>query len=151
MAWSCVTGELAKDCITDHWLPPLHGRPEPSAGRAPCPVRQHQSDRGPLSIQAKGGRPVWNCHCGCPDELIGKAIAAVVPCYSWSPPRPKRGPDLELARELLLDKSLPPNALRIGGLLALGMSMKEITAALKMPRSTYYDAVRILGQRPRSQ
>ena len=95
--------------------------------------------------------PVWFCHCGCPEELVGRAIAKAVPCCTWSPPRRKRGPDLELARELLLDKSLPPNALRIGALLALGMDMKEITRALEIPRSTYYDAVRILGQRPRSR
>lgn len=152
MAWSCIVAfEDAKDCITDHWTAALHGHPEPAGLRAPCPVRLHRSNRDPLSVQVKGGRPVWNCHCGCPDEVIGRAIAKAVPCYTWSPRRPKRGPDLELARGLLLDKSLPPNALRIGTLLALGMDMREITRALEMPRSTYYDAVRILGQRPRSR
>jgi hypothetical protein len=151
VAWECMTGEPAKVCITDHWLPSLNGRTEPSGGRAPCPVREHQSDRPPLSIQVKNGRPVWNCHCGCSDDTIGKRIAEAVACYTWSPARAKRGPDLELVRELLLDKSVPPNALRIGGLLAMGMSMSEITTELKIPRSTYYDAVRILGQRPRSR
>jgi hypothetical protein len=151
VAWSCVVVFDAKDCITDHWADPLNGWSEPAGIRAPCPVRQHRNDRGPLSIQVKGGRPVWFCHCGCPDELTGRAIADRVPCYTWSPRRPKRGPDLELARELLLDKSVPPNALRVGTLLALGMEMKEITRALEIPRSTYYDAVRILGQRPRSR
>jgi hypothetical protein len=151
VAWSCVVGWDAKSCIADHWLGRLKGRAEPSGGRAPCPAREHQSDRPPLSIQVKNGRPIWNCHCGCSQESVGRAIAAVVPCYDWSPPRAKRGPDLEMVRELLLDKSVPPNALRIGGLLALGMEMKEITAELKIPRSTYYDAVRILGQRRRSQ
>ena len=151
MAWSCIVTNGAADCLRYCWLPPLGGRPEPSGGRAPCPVREHQSDRPPLRIQVKGVGVVWFCHCGCSEESIGRAIAKLVPCYSWSPPRAKRGPDLELARELLLDKSVPPNALRIGGLLALGMSMKEITSELRIPRSTYYDAVRILGQRRRSQ
>ena len=151
MGWSCIVGFDAKDCITDHWAKPLNGWAEPAGVRAWCPVRDHHSDRAQLSVQAKHGRAVWFSHCGCPDERIGRVIAAKVPCYTWSPPRRKRGPDVELARELLLDKSLPPNALRIGALLALGMDMKEITRALEMPRSTYYDAVRILGQRPRSR
>jgi hypothetical protein len=151
VAWACIVGLPAEGCISDHWLLPLHGQSAANGGRAACPVSEHQSDRPPLSIEVKSGRAVWFCHCGCSEETIGKAIAAIVPCYTWSAKRPKRGPDLELARELLLDKTITPNALRIGGLLALGMSMKEITSELKIPRSTYYDAVRILGQRRRSQ
>lgn len=103
MGWSCVVTFDAKDCISDHWAEPLRGWSEPAGIRAPCPVRSHRSDRGPLSIQVKGGRPVWNCHCGCTEELIGRAIADRVPCYTWSPRRPKRGLDPGLARELLLD------------------------------------------------
>lgn len=152
MGWSCATGDKAKDCIIGHWVGHIPGCvPAPAGIRAPCLIREHRSDRLPLSIEAKNGRVVWFCHCGCPDDAIGRAIAARVACYTLSAKRPKRGPDLDLARDLLLDKSVPGNALRIGVLLALGMDMKEITRELKVPRSTYYDAVRILGQRPRSR
>ena len=54
---------------------------------------------------------------------------------------------LELAA-LFLDKSLPPNALRLAGLRALGMPEAQIRAKLAMPKRTYYDAVEIL-RRPR--
>jgi hypothetical protein len=128
----------------------LHGRAETNSGRAPCPIGEHQDPRL-ISIQVKNGRPVWNHHCGCNEEAIGRAIADAVACYTWSARRPKRSADLVLLRELLMDKSLPPNALRIGGLLAMGVGMGEITRELKIPRSTYYDAVRILGQKRRSR
>jgi hypothetical protein len=149
VAGLCRVGFDAEDCLSDHWLRPLKGRPVPSGGRAPCPVCG--TDRS-ISIQVRSGRVVWNRHaCECGENVIGQAIAAAVACYRHPARRTRKPrPDLERVEALLLDKSVPPNALRIGGLLALGKNMTEILRELKIPRSTYYDAVRILGQKPRS-
>lgn len=147
----CGGGLEPPDCIADHWCPPLDARKEHAGWRAPCPVC---AAIRALSIQVKGGRIVWNSHCDppCDRDAIGKALTAAVPCYTATARRARKPPvNLEQIQALLLDKSVPPNALRIGCLQALGMSMKEIVRELGIPRSTYSNAVRILGQKPRSR
>ena len=147
----CGGGLEPSDCIADHWCPPLAGRKEHAGWRAPCPACE--ANRA-LSIQVRGGRIVWKSHCDppCDRDTIGKAISAAVPCCTTATRHPRKpAVNLEQIQALLLDKSVPPNALRIGCLQALGMNMKEIVRELGIPRSTYYDAVRILGQKPRSR
>jgi hypothetical protein len=146
---ACLVGMRAADCITDHWLPALDGRAVPAGWRAPCPVC---STPRALSIQVRGGRPVWCAHCdpSCDRAAIIAAIADRVACFSV-PRRRRPAPDLAEVRALLLDTSLPPNALRLGVLVALGMGAAEAADQLKMPRRTYYDAVRILAQNRRSR
>jgi hypothetical protein len=148
---ACRVGLVADDCVSDHFLPPLDGRPEPSGSRAPCPVC---GTRRAISIQVKNGRPVWNAHCdpSCDRDAIGKAIAAAVPCYRHPDRRSRKpAPDLDELHALLTDRSIPVNALRLGALEALGMSTAEAAEKLKLPRRTFYDAVRILAQSRRSR
>ena len=147
---ACLVGMTAADCIADHWLPALGGLPEPGSGRAPCPVC---GTSRALSVQVRGGRPVWCAHCdpACDRAAIGAAIAAAVACYSVPRRRRRPRPDLDELRALLLDTSLPPNALRLGALAALGIGTAEAAEMLKMPKRSYYDAVRILAQNRRSR
>ncbi len=150
MAWECITGWDAQDCITDHWLPPLKGRMEPSGGRAPC--RRCNAKRPPISIQVKNGRLVWDSHCECNPEDIGQDIAAAVPCYTHRTRRPRKPPaDLEEIRALVLDRDVTVNALRLGVLEALGMSSAEAAEILKLPRKTLSDARRKLATNRRSR
>ena len=144
---ACLVGMCAADCIADHWLPALGGLPERSSGRAPCPV---SGTARALSIQVRGGRPVWCAHCQCDRAEVGAAIAAAVTCYSV-PRRRRPRPDLDELRALLLDTSIPPNALRLGALAALGMGTAEAADMLKMPKRSYYDAVQKLAQNRRSR
>lgn len=144
---TCRVGLTAADCITDHWLPALKGRPEPSGGRAPCPVC---GTARALSVQPLRGRAVWNSHCECDRTEVGQAIADRVICYTV-PRRRKPVPDLAELEALVLDDSVTINALRLGALLALGMPVAEAAEKLKLPRATWYNAVRILGQSRRSR
>jgi hypothetical protein len=67
------------------------------------------------------------------------------------PPAPRGTPDFDEVLALLLDMSLPPNALRIGCLMALGWRVGEIVAELEIPRSTYYGALRQLTARAKAR
>ena len=59
-------------------------------------------------------------------------------------------PSIAVLEALALDKTITPNALRVGILHELGWTAAYIRAELKMPKQTWSDAVRKLGQRPRS-
>ena len=82
---------------------------------------------------------------GCPTEAIRAELADLLPCWKGRKPR-RPMPGRDELMTLLLDKSLPPNALRVAGLRALGMPEAQIRAKLKLPKRTYYDAVRILAR-----
>jgi hypothetical protein len=146
---ACRVGLPAADCIADHWLPALGGRPELSGARAPCPVC---ATARALSIQARGGRAVWCAHCdsACDRTAIGAAIAAAVPCYA-ARRRRRPAPDLAEAAALALDTSLSPAAVRLGVLAALGYGTAEAADALKLSRATRYRAVSELRQNRRSR
>lgn len=79
---------------------------------------------------------------------MAAALARLVPCW---PAQAGRGQsvDKDTLIALMLDKSVPVNAIRLGALRALGMPEQEIREKLAMPRRTYYDAVRILAQNRR--
>jgi hypothetical protein len=141
-------GLLPADCITDHWCPPLSARREPAGWRAPCPVCG--SPRG-LSIQVKGRYPAWNLHCKCDRADVQPELDTLVPCRSSSGRRAKKSaPDPDELMAIITDKSIPPNALRVALLRCYGMSAAEIRFMLGLPKSTYYDTVRILGLNRRS-
>ena len=144
----CVTGQTAGDCITDHWLDRLDGRREPAGAHARCPLC---GTGRALSITPLNGRVVWHNHCDCAREAVSQALTDLVACYTGRRQRRQHAPDHARIQALLLDKSIPPNALRVGCLLAYGMTMQAIVTELKIPKSTYYDAVRILGQHRRSE
>lgn len=88
---------------------------------------------------SKRGRP------GCPTEAIRAELADLLPCWKGRKPR-RATPDRDELVALLLDKSLPPNALRLAALRALGMPEAQIRAKLNFPKRTYYDAIAILSQ-----
>jgi hypothetical protein len=149
MAWECLTGDSGGACLENHWLPPLKGRSTPSGGRAPCLVC---GTGRAIKIDLIGGRPVWEAHCECGDEIVGPAIAEVVACYAHRRKRVRKpAADLEEIRALVLDRAVTVNALRLGVLEALGVSTAEAAEILKLPRKTLSDARRILAVNRRSR
>jgi hypothetical protein len=149
MSWDCITGDLGRDCLFYHFLPPLKGRPKAGGGRAPCPVCR--ADRA-IKFDLIGARPVWEAHCECDDEIVGLAIAAAVACYTHRKKRARKpAADLEEVQALALDRDVTVNALRLGVLEALGMSTAEAAEILKLPRRTLGDARRILAESRRSR
>jgi len=144
---ACRTGLDPADCATDHWCPPLGGRAERAGWRAPCPACGLLRA---LSIQVKGRQLVWNTHCGCARSTVTQILRSAVPCAATARRARKPAADLAEVEALLSDRSLPASAIQVGGLRALGITTEDILRRLSMPRSTYYDAVRILGQKPRS-
>jgi hypothetical protein len=143
----CLTGLEPKDCRSDHYLPVLGGWMEKAGGRAPCP--ECHSERA-ISAQIRNRQVVTNSFCDCPPDVVDKAIAVRVPCHARR--RGARDPAAGLGQlaALLLDKSLPPNALRIACLLTLGMPGPQIREKLALSKQSWSDAVRILGQNRRS-
>jgi hypothetical protein len=109
---------------------------------------------------------VFWCHNHCKQATVRAALLADrVPAQCL--PRIRSKPDagqqrqppsrLDPAREsairdLMLDPAITPTALRIGVLQLLdGLSALDVQKKLGISRSTYYDAVRILGQHRRSE
>lgn len=146
----CVTGDKAADCAIEHWCPPLHAHREGKGWRSPCPLG-HGDDRI-LSFWTEGRSVRWACHhAGCDRRAAHRALVKLVgSCVPGFRDRSRPAPDVETATALLYDKSIPPNALRLAALRALGQSEKEIREGLRLPRQTFSDAVRILGQTRRS-
>lgn len=144
---ACGLGFTPAQCAEDHWRRVLGGTKEPNHWRAPCPVCKRPRN---LEISLKGGGVIARCWTKpvCDKAELRDALDEIVPCRT---PRKRRRPavDYDELTAILLDKSLPPNAMRLGGLRALGMPEKQIKEKLAFPRQTYYDAVRILGQRRR--
>ena len=142
-------GELPADCIIGHWCEKLPGaHREPAGWRFDCPVCGRKRR---LSVQVKGRYPSWNLHCGCDRaEVQGKLADALPGCISSRRRAKKSAPDPDELMAIILDKSIPPNALRVALLRQYGMSATEIRMALGLPKSTYYDTVRILGLNRRS-
>ena len=145
-----VPAELAEDEIYLAWRAVLRGHHREGAGhRFDCP--SCGKDRR-LSVQAKPGKrhPEWNpVGCGCDRDDVGAKLAGLGLISSARRAR-KSAPDPGEVLDLILDKSLPPNALRVAVLRAYGMNAAEIRKRLGLPRSTYYDTVRILGRNRRS-
>lgn len=140
---ACGLGFTAKQCADDHWSRCLEGGEERSHYRFRCPVCGGERN---LEVTIKGNDLAYRCwrkpRCETPD--IRNALADLLPC--WKGPKPRRPAiDRDEMIALLLDKTLPPNALRLAGLRALGMPEAQIRAKLGLPRRTYYDAVRILS------
>lgn len=137
-----------QSCIVEHWMPVLSGRREPAGWRAPCPVC---GTARALSIQPKGRYPAWNLHCGCDRDDVHAKLAALLPgCISSRRRAKKSAPDPGELVQIVLDTSLTPAALRVALLQHLGMSSTEIRIRLAMPKQTWSDVVRILGQNRRS-
>lgn len=144
---ACLSGLDPTDCAIEHWCPPLDARAEKVGWRAPCPVCRTLRA---LSVQVKSRRIVWNHHCDCDRKVITKMLRTAVPCAATTRQTKGPGPNLDELWDILRDRSLPPTAMRIAGMRVLGASNEEIMRELEIPRSTYYRAVSILGQKPRS-
>lgn len=141
--------ELAEDEIFTRWRPVLPGaHQEPAGWRFDCPGCG--APRG-LSVQAKPGkrRPEWNlvyCECDRADVRAKLAALGLVSArYS-----PKHAVDPDELILIILDRSLPPNALRVVLLQRLGMSTPDIRSKLGLPKQSWSDVVRILGRNRRS-
>ena len=151
---ACGFGFPADQCVEDHWKRVLDGDKEGEHYRFTCPVCGKARC---LEVTVKSTGIIYRCwykppgskksRPGCATEDIRAELARLLPCWKGRKPR-RAAPDPDELVALLLDKSLPPNALRIAGLRALGMPEAQIRAKLAMPKRTYYDAVRILS-RPR--
>ncbi len=137
----------AESCATGHCCPAFGGHREPG-WRADCPLCQ--AERA-LFWKVQNGRVRFRSFCADHDEdMVLPALAERLPeCVSV---RSRRGrPDAAELEALALDKTITPNALRMAILRELGWGTRRIAGELKLPRRTYYDAVRILAQRPRSR
>lgn len=141
-------GLYAEDCIIEHWMPLLGGHREPSTWRAPCPLCD--AEREPLSIWIRARRIEWRNHCRCERAKVHARLAELLPGCVTVRYSPKRAVDRDELIAIALDKSLPPNALRVAVLQALGMPTPEIRAKLGLPKQSWSDVVRILGQNHRS-
>ena len=149
---ACGLGFPAEQCAEDHWCRSLEGGKVGSHYRFRCPVCGKQ---GCLEVTVKGSSIIYRCwykppgskreRPGCATEAVRAELARLLPCWKGRKPR-RAAPDADELVALLLDKSLPPNALRIAGLRALGMPEAQIRAKLAMPKRTYYDAIGILSR-----
>jgi ssDNA-binding Zn-finger/Zn-ribbon topoisomerase 1 len=140
------------ECAIQHLAPNLglRCRQEGAVWAGPCPACGGSHC---LTLTIEGRRKLWHCNRRpqCSQEAVLSAVAAVLPgCIS--PPRrarkPARPADPDELITLILDRSVTGNALRLGLLRMLGMTTAEAAGKLGMPKSTRYDALRILG-RPR--
>jgi len=151
---ACGLGFTLKQCAEDHWQRTLGGELVGQHYRLTCPVCGKPAC---LEVTVKASSIVYRCwykppgskreRPGCLTEDIRAALAGKLPCWKGRKPR-RAAPDHDEMVALFLDKSLPPNALRIAGLRALGMPEAQIKAKLALPKRTYYDAIAILS-RPR--
>ena len=149
---ACGLGFPAELCAEDHWCRALDGGKAGEHYRFRCPVC---GKPGCLEVTVKSSGIAYRCwydptrgtkrRPGCPTEAIRAELADLLPCWKGRKPR-RQLPDRDVLVSILLDKSLPPNALRIAALRALGMPEAQIRARLKMPKRTYYDAVTILSR-----
>ena len=131
-----------------HWCEKLDGARRERAGwRADCPVCKSARR---LSIQVKGPRPSWNSHCGCDRAEVRARLAELLPGCVSARYQGKHRADPDELLIVILDKSIPPNALRVALLRCFGWNAERIRKELGLPKSTYYDTVRILGRNRRS-
>lgn len=142
-----LRGEGELDLL-EHWTTLPGARMERAGLRADCPgCGKHRG----LSAQVKGRYVSWNlpaCMCDR-DEVRPKLAAALPGCLSVRyTPRTAVNRDALIA--LMLDKSLPPVALRVAALQALGMRTPEIRSKLGLSRQRWSEVVRITGQNRRS-
>ena len=140
---ACGLGFTAEECARDHWERCLDGGKEGKHYRFRCPVCGGARN---LEVTVKGDSIAYRCwrKPACDKAALRAELADLLPC--WSGPKPRRTAlDRDELVALMLDKSLPPNALRLAALRALGMPEAQIRAKLNLPRRTYYDAVTILS------
>lgn len=151
---ACGLGFPDDLCAEDHWKRVLGGDKVGQHWRLRCPVCGKD---GCLEVTVRSTGILYRCwydptrgtkrRPGCPTEAIRAELAGLLPCWKGRKPR-RRALDRDELVAIMLDKSLPPNALRVATLRALGMPEAQIRAKLAMPRRTYYDAIEIL-RRPR--
>lgn len=149
------TNSNLTDYVIDVLCPALDGRctrtrnrvPVQFAMYCPCCQRNGGSNRK-LSLLIENGRPVVNCHRkpSCPVAEIQATLNAIAP--GLFPQRRIRqpGPVDRDALIRLAASDLPATALRIGMLRLAGFSAAKARAELGLAKSTYYDALRELGQ-----
>lgn len=151
---ACGLDFTLEQCAEDHWQRTLGGELVGQHHRLRCPVCGKAAC---LEVTVKSTGIIYRCwykppgskreRPGCRTEDIRAELAELLPCWKGRKPR-RAEPDRAELTALFLDKSLPPNALRLAGLRALGMPEAQIRAKLGLPRRTYYDAIAILS-RPR--
>ena len=142
-------GLLPQDCVTDHYCPPLDGRassPGQWSARCPCCGERKLSLR--VGDQA---RVVWKCHRGCAHADILAALRNVISaaCLPRAPGRhrkPGQPPEMKRLADFIVSEKIPPAALRIALLREMGIPPAEARERLGLKKSTYYDAMKILGE-----
>lgn len=136
-------------CIPEHWSALPGARTERAGFRADCPGCGQPRC---LSVHAKGRYPSWNLFCQprCDRDTVRAKLAELLPGCVSVRYSPRHAVDPERLVSVILDKSIPPNALRVALLQELGWKAAEIRSKLDLPKSTYYDTVRILGLHRRS-
>jgi hypothetical protein len=141
---ACGLGFTAEQCARDHWERSLDGGREGAHYRFRCPVCGGARN---LEVTVKGESIAYRCwrKPACDKAALRAELADVLPCWKGRKPR-RAAIDRDELVALLLDKSLPPNALRLAALRALGMPEAQIRAKLGLPKRTYYDAVGILSR-----
>jgi hypothetical protein len=116
--------------------------------RADCPgCGKHRG----LSAQVKGRYVTWNLPtCACARDTVRVKLAAALPGCLSVRYAPRTAVNRDVLMALMLDKSLPPNALRVAVLLELGMKTPDIRSKLGLSRQRWSEVVRIIGQNRRS-
>lgn len=147
-----------EDYVLTQVCPVLGLRPvPPPPGSKPGTIKRWRGDcflcEGvrAFRLSIENGVLLWHCHGDCTQAALQEALATRFPgCFKLSARQEGAARDSEM-RALLLDPDVPAGALRLGLLMSLdGLSALDARKKLEMGRSTYYDSVRILGQRRRS-
>jgi hypothetical protein len=141
---ACTTGLLAEDCATEHWCQALGGHREKGGWRADCPLCR--ASRA-IEWDAPGKAVRWRSWCGQHDrDALRPVLRQLVGgCMPGRPQHRISAEDLIA----LASRDLPKTAYRVAMLQMAGISPREARAMLKIPESTYYDTLRVLGERRR--
>lgn len=140
----------AAECALEHVAPRLNGRctktrtigrvsvPYEWAVRCPCCGVDQK-----MTLTATGSRLLYFCHrCHASQEAIRAALAALLPqCFTGKARRQIGTEDLVL----LAERDLPMTAKNVALLRMAGISAAEARRILKIPKSSYYRALRELA------
>ena len=132
-----------------HWTPSLDGHKErhQESGtvrwRADCP--RCRADRSFWYWPA--GRYIrYRSYCPCEKPDLQRCLFELLPGCIEARYRGRHRIEADELIAILLDKSLPPNALRVACLQELGMSTADIRAKLGLAKQSWSDVVRVLGR-----
>jgi hypothetical protein len=149
-------GEDGTECALRHAAPKLRGRPTktrrvaghdvPWEWAATCPCCGGQ---GKLTLTAKGRSILRHCQkCKASQDDLTAALVKLMPdCFWPAKAARKTAPVIDRERALRLARcQLSATALKVAMLSAVGFSAAEAQAELRIPKSTYYEAMKALGR-----